>query len=185
MNEVQAVKTPAKIDRVEHLLAERGQVYADVWRVGLNLALRISDLLALKYTDVEGDHLTLVERKTGKRRTIKINAAARAVIDRRRAENPHHVWVFQSDSNRSRRLNKPVSREVVARVFKQVGEGKSVGVRLGTHSMRKTRGWIMHTSGVPLEKIAKTLNHSSPAVTMRYIGLEQADIDAGYDEFCI
>ena len=185
MNEVQAVKTPAQIDKVETLLAERGQVYADVWRIGINLALRIGDLLSLKFSDVEDDFLELVEQKTGKRRTIKINAVARAVIERRRADNPHHVWLFQSDANRSKRLIKPLSREVVARVFQQVGEGKSVKVKLGTHSMRKTRGWIMYSNGAPIERIAKTLNHSSPAVTMRYIGLEQADIDAGYDEFCI
>lgn len=185
MNEVQAAKTTQQIDRIEHLLAERGQVYADVWRVGLNLALRISDLLSIKFSDVEGERLELVEQKTGKRRIIKINTAARAVITRRKADNPQHVWLFQSDANRSKSLVKPLSREVVARVFKQVGEGRSVSLHLGTHSMRKTRGWIMYSKGVPLEKIAKTLNHSSPAVTMRYIGLEQADIDAGYDEFCI
>jgi hypothetical protein len=30
---------------------------------------------------------------------------------------------------------------------------------------------------------AKVLNHSSPAVTMRYIGLVQQDIDDSYTEF--
>lgn len=185
MKEVEAVKSAAKIDRVEHLLAERGQVYADVWRIGLNMALRISDLLTIKFTDVAGDYLTLVEGKTGKRRTIKINTAARAAIERRRAANPHHAWLFQSDANRAKALNKPISRESVARAFKLVGEGKSVGVRLGTHSMRKTRGWMMYSEGVSIERIAQMLNHSSPAVTMRYIGLDQHDLDAGYDEFCI
>jgi hypothetical protein len=36
---------------------------------------------------------------------------------------------------------------------------------------------------VSLEQIAKVLNHSSPAVTMRYIGLTHAQTMATYDEF--
>ncbi|MOA18625.1 hypothetical protein D3C78_1389570 [compost metagenome] len=49
--------------------------------------------------------------------------------------------------------------------------------------MRKTRGWLMYSGGTPLEVICKVLNHSSPAVTMVYIGLTQAEIDATYHEF--
>jgi len=55
-------------------------------------------------------------------------------------------------------------------------------VVLGTHSMRKTRGYAMHKAGHSIESIAKVLNHSSPAVTMRYIGLVQQDIDDSYTE---
>jgi hypothetical protein len=51
--------------------------------------------------------------------------------------------------------------------------------------MRKTRGYAMWVAGVPLEVIARVLNHSSPAVTMRYIGLEQADINKTYDDFIL
>ena len=51
--------------------------------------------------------------------------------------------------------------------------------------MRKTRGYAMWTAGVSLEVIARVLNHSSPAVTMRYIGLEQADINKTYDDFVL
>jgi len=55
-------------------------------------------------------------------------------------------------------------------------------VVLGTHSMRKTRGYAMHKAGRSIESIAKVLNHSSPTITMRYIGLVQQDIDESYTE---
>jgi integrase len=63
--------------------------------------------------------------------------------------------------------------------------GDEMGIQLGTHSMRKTRGWIMHSSGVSIEMICKVLNHSSPAITMHYLGLTQAEVDSTYDAFVI
>ena len=74
---------------------------------------------------------------------------------------------------------------MVARVFKEVGERRSIGLKLGTHSMRKTRGWAMHKAGTPIELICRTLNHSSPAVTMRYLGITQEEVHALADEFCL
>ncbi|WP_276508751.1 tyrosine-type recombinase/integrase [Yersinia kristensenii] len=56
---------------------------------------------------------------------------------------------------------------------------------LGTHSMRKTRGWVMYNSGINIETIAKVLNHSSPAITMRYIGLDQHTVDSTYTSLII
>ncbi|MNJ74561.1 Phage integrase family protein [compost metagenome] len=58
-----------------------------------------------------------------------------------------------------------------------------MSLQLGTHSMRKTRGWLMYNGGVSIERICQVLNHSTPAVTMRYIGLTQADVDATYHQF--
>ncbi|EPD2612066.1 hypothetical protein ACR82Q_003777 [Yersinia enterocolitica] len=51
--------------------------------------------------------------------------------------------------------------------------------------MRKTRGWVMYNSGINIETIAKVLNHSSPAITMRYIGLDQQTVDNTYTSFII
>ena len=56
MNVVDAI-SPAEIGMVSMLLLKRyGPLYADIWKVGLNLSLRISDLLALRYEqlDLEG-----------------------------------------------------------------------------------------------------------------------------------
>jgi len=49
--------------------------------------------------------------------------------------------------------------------------------------MRKTRGYAMYDAGRSIESICKVLNHSTPAVTMRYIGIDQRDIDQSYVEF--
>ena len=155
---------------------------ADLWKIGINLALRISDLLSLTYDQVVDDVLVIREGKTQKQRRIVINKTAREVIDRRRKENPDHIYLFQATGNRTKSLPpKPISRQVITKYFQEVGE--EIGIHLGTHSMRKTRGRAMYEAGVPIEQICKMLNHTTPAVTMRYIGITQRTIDDTYTTF--
>ena len=185
MKSVAAVKTTDQISTVSHMLEKHGgDTYRDIWQLGLNLALRISDLLNLTYDDFAGgETITVIKGKTGKTRIIKLNEKAQTIVKQRQALNPNDNYLFQSVGNRAKKLQKPLSREAVARKFAEVGN--IIGVHLGTHSMRKTRGYAMWDAGVPLEVIARVLNHSSPAVTMRYIGLEQADINKTYDDFVL
>ena len=190
MQEVEAAKTERQRQQIEAHLLERGQVYADIWKIGVNTALRISDLLALRMAEVKKldptqPALTLNEKKTGKRRKIVINRSALVVMQRRLNDNPKHKWLFQSNALNlgKRHPAQAINRRSVSRVFQQVGQSVAPKVALGTHSMRKTRGYAMHKAGRSIESIAKVLNHSSPAVTMRYIGLVQQDIDDSYTEF--
>ncbi len=185
MNEVEAVKKKEDIQLVGRLLNKYGSIdYQDIWELGINAALRISDLLSLKYTDViDTEVLTLTEGKTGKTRHIKLNVKALAVIQRRREDNPADIWLFQAKGNRAKSLNKAIDRTTVARKFKEVGD--SLQINLSTHSMRKTRGYAMYSDGVPIEVICKVLNHSSPAVTLRYIGIEKQDIMKTYDDYVL
>ncbi len=85
MREVEAAKTAQQRHPIEAHLSQRGQIYAGIWRVGVNTALRISDLLSLTMQQVRAldptqPALRLTEQKTGKRRKIVINQAALAVV---------------------------------------------------------------------------------------------------------
>ena len=185
MEEVSAVKGKDDIYMVGRLLAKHGSIdYQDIWELGINTALRISDLLGLSHKDVDNvDVLTLKEQKTGKIRQITLNSKAKGIIARRAAENPTDRWLFQSKGNRAASMEKAIDRSTVARKFKEIGE--IIGISLGTHSMRKTRGYAMWSDGVPIEVICKVLNHSSPAVTMRYIGIEREDVQKTYDDYIL
>lgn len=184
MQLVEAVKTTAEVEQVAHKLtlnARGNTLYADIWMFGLQVALRISDLLTITYEDALQGRVILKESKTGKVRNITLNQKAVAIVSKRRAANPTHTFLFEVESNRAK--GKAVSRVAVATAFKAVGD--ELGISLGTHSMRKTRGWIMHSSGMSIERICMVLNHSSPAITMAYIGITQAEIDSTYHEFVI
>lgn len=184
MKDVEAVKTRQDIELVDRLLRKhKGDLYGDIWRTGVNLALRISDLLAIRYEalDLDRREYRMREGKTGKLRTLGLNDTVARIVEQRRGQHPGDVYLFQVHSNRTAGVVKPVGRVTVAKAFTEVGS--IIGVRLGTHSMRKSRGWAMYSEGVPIEMIAKVLNHSAPSVTMRYLGITQAEVMQTYTDF--
>ncbi|GAW87511.1 conserved hypothetical protein [Bathymodiolus platifrons methanotrophic gill symbiont] len=159
-------------------------IYADVWKIGCQLSLRISDLLSLKYAqlDIDNREVTLTESKTNKIKHIRLNSIAVELIQKRRKQYPDDIYLFQVHSNRTASSSvKNISRVSVSRVFKQVGD--MLGLNINTHSMRKSRGKAMYDGGVPVTKIAKVLNHSSEAATLRYLGITAEDVLQTYDDF--
>ena len=186
MNEVDAVKTMEELNTVETLLRKNhSTIYADIWRIGINLSLRISDLLLMEYAvlDTKNRLYVLKEGKTGKRRQIRLNSKVLEIIKRRKIEQPDDTYLFQAHNNRAGKEIKPISRFSVSRAFKDVGD--QLGLTINTHSMRKSRGWAMYSDGVAVEMISKVLNHSTPAITMRYLGITKQEVLATYDEYVL
>ena len=184
MKEVDAVTNQEDLTTIHNLLKKHGsQDYADIWKLGINVALRISDLLSIHTDHINLDRreLELVESKTGKKRLIRLNDTAVSIIKRRQATNPDNVYLFQSNRYQTNGIPKPLTRAPVARKFKEIGD--IIGIKLSTHSMRKSRGRFMFQAGVSIEQIAKVLNHSSPSVTLAYIGITREDTLRTYDDF--
>lgn len=184
MKEVDAVTNQEDLTTIHNLLKKHGSIdYADIWKLGINIALRISDLLSIHTDHINLDRreLELVESKTGKKRLIRLNDTAVSIIKRRQAANPSNVYLFQSNRYQTNGIPKPLTRAPVARKFKEIGD--ILGIKLSTHSMRKSRGYMMFSAGVSIEQIARVLNHSSPAVTMAYIGLTKEETLKTYDDF--
>lgn len=183
MAEVQAVKKIDTVNLITHLLEVRySKQMSDIWQIGLNLALRISDLLSIQFTDIHDDRLCIKESKTGKIANIKLNKKAITLIKQIQQKYPMHQYLFQSYRNQQsiNKPPKPLSRRSVAKAFSEVGE--EVKVSLGTHSMRKTRGYLMYKSTNDIARVMKMLRHSSEGVTLRYIGITQDDVDRDFVE---
>lgn len=172
-----------EIDSIHnYLLKETSTIYADVWKIGVNLSLRIGDLLSIKFTDlnITDRTLVLVEAKTGKSKTIRLNNPAIAVINTRRVKYPNDVYLFQVHSNRAK--GTPISRVSVSVKFKECGDVLRIK-GINTHSMRKSRGKAMYDDNVPVETIAKVLNHSSTSTTLRYLGITKEQVLQTYDDY--
>lgn len=181
MKEVEAVKSHDTIKLISFLLERHcGGQMRDVWEIGLNLALRISDLLAIRFSDIEGDTLTIRECKTGKLARIKLNSKTRERIEAIRAEHPDHVYLFQSyrSPGMQHKPPKPLTRRAVTKAFSFIGE--EVNIALGTHSMRKTRGYLLYQQCKDLGRVMRMLRHHSEAVTLRYIGITQQQVDQDF-----
>lgn len=176
MNTVQAIKNKDDVALLlRYIEKNHSQVIYDVVKLGFNLPLRISDLLNL-HKDNLSDDLTCVKftaAKTGKTDTYPLTEAAQEVV-RRRLEHSD-TFLFMSHSNRSKASQKPVSRQYIGRVLKDASE--VVGLTIGTHSFRKTWGYHYYTKTNDLAMVQRVLQHRSSTETLRYIGIEQQDID--------
>ena len=181
MNTVEAVNKN-EINLVHTLLVNKfSQIYADVWKVGVNLGLRIGDLLNLKFENfnIQDRTLTLYEQKTDKFKSLRLNTTVIQIIKKRKVEFPNDIWLFQVHSNRA--SDKAISRVSVSRVFKEAGD--MLKLKINTHSMRKSRGMAMFNDGLSIETISRVLNHSNVASTMFYLGITKEVIMKTYDDY--
>ena len=104
--------------------------------------------------------LLIVEGKTNKARQIKLNDIAKGVIARRRADYPNDLYFFKATGPRVKNsAPKPLDRSTVSRKFAEIGDLKSIGVKRGTHSMRKTRGNHLLKAGYAIETICMMFQH--------------------------
>ena len=162
---------------------------AELFRIGCNLALRISDLLSLKFTDFYRednsmvDRITIVEIKTGKRKTFTINNTVKESVRLLRSNHPDYVYLFQAHSRNIGERVGPVSRQWVNRVLKQISEDVGLDYNLSTHSMRKTFGYHAYKAGADINELQKMFNHARVIETFIYIGITEERIQNLYTDY--
>ena len=153
--------------------------------LGLNTALRISDLLHLRWNDLYDfeklcfrDHLLIKEQKTGKRNRIAINEKAREAMEMYFNErNPaEDEFIFSKRTN----PYKPLSRSQAYRIIKDDANHTTSEEAVSCHSLRKTFGYFAWQEGVQPALLMDVFNHSSYAITKRYLGIEQDEKDLVY-----
>ena len=76
---------------------------------------------------------------------------------------------------RSRQGNKAITRGRAYQILREAGEKFGLE-NIGTHSMRKTFGYWYYKNYNDIVGLMKILNHSSEAITKRYIGIEQEEL---------
>jgi len=150
--------------------------------VGAHTAFRISDLLSLKWSDVYDEksqsfssHIELVEKKTGKVKTIALNAqvksALRLLLPLRRGE-----FIFANNRKDAR----PISRIQAWRIIRAAASAVGLGGRIACHSLRKTFGYFAWKAGALPVLLMEIFNHTSFETTRRYLGITQDDLDEVY-----
>ena len=60
-----------------------------------------------------------------------------------------------------------------------------VKIKMGTHTMRKTFGFHFYQQTKDVALLQVLFNHSSPSVTLRYIGINQNILDKAMERFCL
>ena len=160
---------PAKIGLRNHLL----------FVLGINNGLRTGDLLRITVGQVRhlnaGESISLVESKTGKKNVLAINKTVHAAMQAYLAivdpEDSHYLFKSRKGENQ------PISVHAVNNMIKDWCAAVGVKGNFGAHTLRKTWGYHQRiTHGVAWELICKRFNHGSPAVTMRYLGIQDSEV---------
>jgi site-specific recombinase XerD len=157
--------------------------------VGINTALRISDLLTLRigdFIDEQGDirdQFSIREEKWDKRNRVVINQSIRDVLDKYVqayagiARDPAH-YIFFSTHQADHNYTKAMTRERAWRLVSEMCRDVGLKGNYGTHTLRKTWGYHARQNGVPLELIMHKLNHANLATTKRYLGIADDELQA-------
>ncbi len=148
--------------------------------LGLNTALRINDLLHLKWEDIFAqnrirEHIYIVERKTGKENRIFLNKEAKSVLKMYyRNEKPAlSAYIFAS----ARESSEPLSRCQAYRIVRRAAEKVGLTDHISCHSLRKTFGYHAWKQGTPPALLMSIFNHSSYRITLRYLCIDQEEKD--------
>lgn len=187
MERVEPIRSLKKLQDMKKYLLGTGNIrnYALVV-LGINSALRISDILSLTWGDVydyeEGAfkiHIWIEEQKTGKDKKIWLNKNAleglQRLLEGLRCPAPQE-YIFRSREGD----NRPITRYMAGKIVKEAAQAVGIKESIGCHSLRKTFGYHSWKKGVPLPVLMELYNHSNQAITKLYLGISQDDIDEVY-----
>jgi len=185
MNWVEPIRDRAKIRLIEaHLRQRKSPRDYLLFTLGINVALRISDLLNLRVCDVRDeagrirDELVVMEGKTSKRRAIPLAGAAKDALVfyfERCPDLSSDAWLFESTHREA-----PISYVQANRLIKSWC--RLVGLRgnYASHSLRKTWAYWARRAGVPVSLIRQALGHSREDITLRYLGITAEEVEDVY-----
>lgn len=178
------IKDRAVIEGIKTALnTKKTRKYYALFCTGINTALRISDILKLKVSDVQTGYVYTKETKTGKSKQFPINNMLEAVLENYIKEYKLQGKDFLFFSNRKDKARniKPIDQSQAYRKLKEVIENLYSDIHFSTHVLRKTCGYWLYQTTKDITLVMHALNHSSISVTMRYIGLTQENVDNAFN----
>ena len=182
MAKTEPIRDKNQLKSLADYFLKRGQIRNYTLMVmAIYTVIRISDLLKLRWSDVYNfesnsfrKHLSVVEHKTGKYKSIALNGQAVQALSlyfkSRKCE-----YIF--DNGRGMHL----SRVQAWRIMHEATTAIGIDDTVACHGLRKTWGYHAWTSQqVSPVIIMDIYNHSNYEITKRYLGVEQDDLDQAY-----
>ena len=180
MTSVEPIRSISDIKKLENYLSQNNPIDLLLFTIGTNCGLRISDIVALNVADVKDkSHIQIIEKKTGKYKKFPINSKLKPMLEKftrgRSSDEALFTTIFKN------RLDRFGAYYILKTACKAVG----IQEKIGTHTMRKTFGYHHYKKFKDVAILQKIFNHSSPAITLRYIGIEQDQIEESYKNFIL
>ena len=158
-----------------------------IFQVGKATLLRVSDVLALRRNEIFNDDGTIKknayirDKKTDKPNTLYLKPVNQDLIDYLQWLNENKIqsdWLFPSIKHTDRHITEKQFYKIMAKT------GDLLGINyLGTHTMRKTGAYRVYTqTNYNIGLVMSLLNHSSEAMTLKYLGLDQVSREQMLDK---
>ena len=161
--------------------------------IGINLGIRASDLCGLKYSFFMNDDGTFKEfytlqpkktRKTGKFVKLYFNQVVKKAIADYIEEYP--VENIDEYLFKSRKGDGSITERSLWKIVVDVTADAGIDKNVGSHTLRKTFGrFVFHNAedkNKALVILQTIFNHSSPAVTSKYIGLTDNEVSDVFND---
>lgn len=189
MKSVEPIRDTKTIKNMRAILKSQSTRNELLFILGINVGLRISDILKLKVKDLTKlntktpkDYVIITEIKTRKTKKFYIGDIVKKVIENYMKENDNpgfDTYIFLSRKG----INMPITRQQAYRIINNAAEslgiverndqGNLIHGEIGTHTLRKTFGYHSFQNGTSLELLMDLFNHSSKTQTLRYIGITE------------
>jgi integrase len=187
MKFVEPIRDMKKVSQIKNILKWSNKIrdllLFELW---INSALRISDLLNIKTKDLfDGngdinDFFKIKEEKTNKVNKITITPKVKETL---KLYKEMYGYILKDDNCyiffHSKKTPLWIDGIWRKQAWKMIN-GRCVDVWLkwnyGWHTLRKTWGYQARQQAIPLEIIQHKLNHSSLAITQRYLGITDDEI---------
>ena len=163
------------INNLKKLLADKPRDLC-LFIVGINTNLRASDLLDIMAGQVRGlkagEDIEIKEIKTRKTRRITLNKACINAIKGLLASRQYkdEDKLFQGQRG-------PITVSYLNRLVKAWAKALNLRGNYGSHTLRKTFGYIKHTEqGASLPELMVCFNHSTQRQTLDYLCIQEATI---------
>lgn len=201
---VYPIKTHKDIIAVANWLYEhKDNKYVLAFTLGINLGLRANELLDLKMNQVfspdgsvrliedeedTSDGIDIYQSKTKKHRTVFLNAACKDALEWAFPINGAYLhsegYLFPS------REGGAIQVGTFRKVLKEAAAACGLKQNIGTHTCRKTWGWHQYKynsekANLDITMLQRAFGHSSPEVTLRYLGITDEEDKALYKNMCI
>ena len=174
----------------QRMIASRNKM---LFLIGINLSLRISDLITVKWNFFLKDDMTFKDcykiqpkktRKTGKFVTLYFNEAVKKAMNEFIEQYP--IEDMDGFVFKSRKGNGAISERGVWKIIVDAAAEAGLELNYGTHSLRKTFGYHVWHNAEDKEKALVLLmaifNHSSITTTKKYIGLMNDEIEDVFND---
>lgn len=183
MEFVQPIRNIEKIEEMRAYLEGKSLRDALLFTLGINTALRISEILKLKVSDVLNQDGTVKDYYELKETTVRANSKFPISKNVKRAVKEYlrdYKGNLEHPLFPSRKGNKAITRQQAWHILNDASRHVGIKERIGSHSLRKTFAYHAYLNGTDITLLQQMMNHSSPAATYRYIGVKPEKMDDSF-----